>query len=214
MDRALDIDPQGPDLFLQRSRVYTQRAVYKARYGIDPLADLDAAEKALGAALSEAEMRPLRGNLRYHRGMWLNRMGQDGRPFLVAAEADLTPAGDTEAYLRRGRVRAALGKLDAAENDYAIALDKRPRDGWGWVRRAEARVAAGDLAGAERYLDEAIRVDRQRSDAYEVRGHVRFARGQFGNALADYEEAIARNPALVPMLAERMNQARAALKRN
>jgi tetratricopeptide (TPR) repeat protein len=212
MDRALEIDPQGMDLYLQRSRVYTQRAVYKARYGIDPLADLDAAEKALEAALSDTELRPLRGNLRYHRGMWLNRTGQDGRPFLVAAEADLTPAADTEAYMRRGRVRAALGKLDAADNDYAIALDKRPRDGWGWVRRGEARLAGGDLGGAERYLDEAVRVDPQRADAYEIRGHVRFARGEFGRALSDYEDAIARNPALVPMLAERMNQARSALK--
>jgi len=212
LDRAVAIDMQSMDLQVQRARVLTQRAVYKSKYGLDPLPDIDAAEKILADSVSEAELRPLRGNLRYHRGMWLNRLGGNGRPYLEMAEADLTPAADTDSYLRRGRVRTALGKLAEADNDFAIALDKRPRDGWGWVRRAEGRLAAGDLQTAERYLDEAIKFDNLRADAHEVRGHVRFARGDFANALSDYAEAVARNPALIPMLTERMNQTRAALK--
>ena len=207
-DKALAVDPQSREAHLQRNRVFTQRAVYKSRYGIDPLPDLHAAEAALSQALDEAEQRPIRGNIRYHRGSWLNRIGKDGRPDLLAAEADLTPAGDTESYLRRGRVRAALGKLGEADQDYAIALDKEPRSGWGWTRRAEGRLMAGDLETAERYGDEAIRADGDRADSFEVRGHVRFARGNMTAALGDYQEAIKRNPAMAPLLAERMQQAR------
>jgi tetratricopeptide (TPR) repeat protein len=190
--------------------VFTQRAVYKARHGIDPLSDCDAAEEALTRALSEAELRPLRGNIRYHRGVWLNRIGKNGRPDLLAAEADLTPAADWETYLKRGRVRAALGKLDEAEQDYAIALDEQPRDAWGWTRRAEARLMAGDLENSERFVDEAIKVDTDRADSFEVRGHIRFAKGNLSGALRDYHEAISRNPALAPQLAARMEQARLA----
>jgi serine/threonine protein kinase len=209
-DKALEIEADNREALLQRSRVFTQRAVYKARHGIDPLSDCDAAEEALTRALSEAELRPLRGNIRYHRGVWLNRIGKNGRPDLLAAEADLTPAADWETYLKRGRVRAALGKLDEAEQDYAIALDEQPRDAWGWTRRAEARLMAGDLENSERFVDEAIKVDTDRADSFEVRGHIRFAKGNLSGALRDYHEAISRNPALAPQLAARMEQARLA----
>jgi tetratricopeptide (TPR) repeat protein len=105
-------------------------------------------------------------------------------------------------------VRTALGKFAEADRDFAIALDMDPKSGWGWTRRGEARLAAGDLEGAQRYLDRSARVDRQRADTYEIRGHVHFARGEFAAALSDYQQAIARNAALAPRLVERMDKAR------
>jgi tetratricopeptide (TPR) repeat protein len=209
-DRAITLDPQATLAWQQRSRVLTQRAIYKSRYGIDPLPDLDAAEADLEPTMTIAERRPLLGNMRYLRGRWLERQGQrdGGRRLLEEAEAYLTPAGDVESFLRRGRVRAALSKFDEADRDFAIALDMDPRSGWGWTRRGEARLMAGDLEGAQRYLDQAARVDLQRADTYEIRGHVHFARGDMAAALSDYQQAIARNAALAPVLAERIEKAR------
>ena len=160
-DKALEIEADSREALLQRSRVFTQRAVYKARHGIDPLSDCDAAEASLTRALSEAELRPLRGNIRYHRGVWLNRNGKNGRPDLLAAEADLTPAADWESYLKRGRVRAALGKLDEAEQDYAIALDAAARRRLG-LDPAGRGPPAGRRPGQRRALHRRGHPRRQR----------------------------------------------------
>jgi tetratricopeptide (TPR) repeat protein len=212
-DRAIALDAQSTLAWQQRSRVLTQRAVYKSRYGIDPLPDLEAAEADLEPTMTAVERRPLLGNLRFLRALWLQRQGGNGRHLLEEAEAYLTPAADLEIFLRRGRVRAALGKFDEADRDFAIALDMDPKSGWGWTRRGEARLMAGDLEGARRYLDQSARVDLQRADTYEIRGHVHFARGDFAAALSDYQQAITRNAALAPVLAERMDKARTSAGR-
>jgi len=209
---AISADPRSREAYVQRARVLTQRAVYQASYGVDPLADLAAAEADLESVLSEAELRPLRGNLRYHRGIWLEQQRQDGTPFLEAAEADLTPAVDAETFMRRGRVRAALGKYDLADKDFAKALDLAPKNGWAWTRRGEARMATGDLAAAETYLDRAVAVDPLRADTFESRGHVRFARGNLRGAEEDYRRAIERNPALGPVLSARLREIERALR--
>jgi hypothetical protein len=52
-------------------------------------------------------------------------------------------------------------------------------------------------------------VDAQRADAWEERGHTRFARGAWAEAVSDYHQAIALNPALAPLLAERLREAEA-----
>jgi tetratricopeptide (TPR) repeat protein/predicted Ser/Thr protein kinase len=208
--RAIAVDPQSSEAWLQLSRVKTQRGVYKARYGLDPLEEFASAEADLNQAnLAPLESRRWRGNLRFQRGMHLLRTGAvgDGRKDLEEAEASYSPAGDPDAQMRRGWTRAALGKFELADRDFAMALDTKPRHAWAWTRRGEARLQAGDLDGAHRYLSESIRIDPTRADSWEQRGHVRFARRAFADALSDYKQAILLNPAIAPLLAEKLREA-------
>ncbi len=207
---AITADPQSSQAWLQLSRVKTQRGVYQSRYGLDPLEELAAAEADLiQANLPSLEFRRWRGNLRFHRGAYLARIGNqtDAHKDFTQAEADFSPAADPDAFMRRGWVRAALGKFDLADQDFAIALDAKPRNAWAWTRRGEARLQAGDLDAAHRFLSDSIRIDPTRADSWEQRGHVRFARGALADAVTDFKQAILLNPAIAPLLADRLREA-------
>jgi tetratricopeptide (TPR) repeat protein/predicted Ser/Thr protein kinase len=207
--RAIEVDPRSTAAHYQRARIRTQRAVYKGKYGIDPLSDCDAAEDDLSRAGDDPRVRAWHGNLQYHRSLWLKKTGKDPTGYLETAELDLTPARDAETLARRGRVRAALGKFDGAERDFIRALALQPTSAWTWSRRGEARREAGDLAAARAHLDKAISLDEVRADPLEQRGHVHFAAKNWPAALADYRRAVELNPALGPLLAEKMREAAA-----
>jgi serine/threonine protein kinase len=208
--RAVALDPDSGEAWLQLSRVKTQRGVYKSKYGLDPLEEFAAAEVDLDRAnLPPFETRRWRGNLRFQRGLYLQRVGnrEGARKDMEEAEGHFSPAADADTHMRRGWARANLGKFDLAEQDFAIALDAKPKNAWAWTRRGEARLLAGDLSAAHRHLSESIRIDPTRADSWEQRGHVRFARGALADAVADYYQAIALNPALAPLLDERLREA-------
>jgi tetratricopeptide (TPR) repeat protein/predicted Ser/Thr protein kinase len=208
--RATAVDPQSSESWLQLSRVKTQRGVYKGKYGLDPLEEFAAAEADLiQAHLPQLEYQRWRGNLRFHRGVHLARTGNqaDARKDFEQAEKDLSPAADPDAHMRRGWVRAALRKFDLADQDFAIALAAKPRHSWALTRRGEARLQAGDLDAAHRYLSESIRIDPTRADSWEQRGHVQFGRGALADAVSDYKQAITLNPAIAPLLADRLREA-------
>ena len=211
--RAIAVDPESRDAWLQLSRVHTQRGVYQSKYGLDATAELMRAEEALVQAnLPPDATRRWRANLLYQRGVFLTRTGRgaDARRDFEEAEAGFSPAADADALIRRGRARAALGKFELADQDFAVALQSKPGHAWAWTLRGTARLQAGDLTAAEKYLSEAIRTDSIRADAWEQRGHVRFARRAFDRALGDYRQAIALNPAMGPLIADRVREAELA----
>jgi tetratricopeptide (TPR) repeat protein/predicted Ser/Thr protein kinase len=214
--RAIAVDAEASAAWLQLSRVHTQRGVYQSKYGLDALAEFTRAEQALVQAnLPPGETRRWRANLLYQRGVFLARSGHapEARRDFQEAEAGFSPVGDADAQMRRGRARAALGKFDLADQDFAIALESKPDHAWAWSLRGTARLQAGDLAAAEKYLSRAIAIDSVRADAWEQRGHVRFARGAFAQALADYKRAVGLNPAMGPLIAERVREAELAARR-
>jgi tetratricopeptide (TPR) repeat protein len=207
LTRALEIEPGSLDLRYRRGKVRTQRAVYKVRNGVDPLDDCAAAEADLGKAEGLPIARTWLGNVRFHRGVWRQKSGGDGTPDFEAAERDLTPAGDSDRLMRRGRVRAYLKRYEEAEQDFKESVRLGSTSVWGWTWRGNARMAAGDLAGAESYLSKAIEVDREFSEAWEQRGHARFQKGDFPGAAADFREAIRLNPSVEPLVASRLQEA-------
>jgi tetratricopeptide (TPR) repeat protein len=177
------------------------------RNGVDPLGDCEAAEADLIPAAGLPIARTWLGNVRFHRGVWRQRSGGDGTADFEAAERDLTPAGDPDRLMRRGRVRAYLKRYEEAEQDFAESVRLGSTSVWGWTWRGNARLAAGDLAGAEASLSQAIAVDRDFSEAWEQRGHARFQKGDFKGAAADFREAIRLNPSVEPLLAPRLQEA-------
>ncbi len=200
LDRAIALDPGNTRAYFERGYARSGLAYYKLKYGLDPLADCDAAERDFDRAIGHPEAREYRGNSRFHRGVWLGRQGRDGRPHLEAAERDLSPAETVNALMRRGRVRAHLGKRAEAEQDFAEAVKRAPEAYLAWSWRAMAELEAGSWEKAEAHATRAIALRPDYPDPREIRGHARFRRGDFSGAAADYEEALRLNPALEPSL--------------
>lgn len=207
LTRALAVEPESKDLSYRRGRVRTQRAVYKVRNGVDPLSDCAAAEADLLKAEGLPAARTWLGNVRFHRGVWRQKTGADAAPDFEAAEKDLTPADDADRLMRRGRARAYLKRFDEAEQDFAASERLGSTSVWGWTWRGNARMAAGDLAGAEACFTKAIGIDRDFSEAWEQRGHGRFAKGDYPGAAADFREAIRLNPSVEPLVGPRLQEA-------
>ena len=202
LDRALELQPGSKEALFRRGRVLVQRAVYKIKNGVDPIADLAAAE----ADLVRSGDRTWLGNARFHRGSWRLRTGGDPRADFEAAEKDLTPAEGADSLMRRGRVRAYLGRFEEAESDFADSLRLNPLSVWAWTWRGNARIAAG--RPDETPFTEAIRVNPDFAEAWEQRGHVRFGKKDFAGAAKDLEEAIRLNPSLEPTLGAKLLEAR------
>ncbi len=208
LGQVLALDPTSWRAFYLRGRVRAQRAAYKVRHGIDPLAECDGAEADLGRVLQEIpRARNWRGNVRFQRGLWRQRQGLDARGDFESAEADLTPPGDADALMRRGRVRAHLGRFEAAEEDFAASLRAVPASPWAWTWRGLARVMAGDLAGAESHFTQAIAVSPEHAEAWEERGRLRLRRGARADAKADLERAVALDPSLAAAASEALQRA-------
>ena len=207
LTRALEIEPRSKPLYFLRGKVRTQRAVYKVRNGVDPLSDCAGAEEDLLKAEGVPLARNWLGNVRFHRGVWLQNSGGDGTADFEASDRILTPANDADLLMRRGRTRAYLKRYDEAEKDFAEAERQGSMSVWGWTWRGNARMAAGDLEGAERFLSKAIEVNKEFSEAWEQRGQERFQRKDYAGAAADFREAIRLNPSVEPLLAPRLQEA-------
>jgi serine/threonine protein kinase len=207
LSRALRLQPDSKDLLFRRGKVRTQRAVYKVKYGLDPLSDCAGAEADLEASIDWPGARSWLGNVRFHRGVWRLKSGGDPGPDFEAAERDLTPADDADRLMRRARVRAYQKRFDLAEQDFAESLRRSPRNVWAWTWRGNARLMAGDAAGAEAHLTRAIEVERDFTEAWEQRGHARFEVGDFAGAASDLQEAIRLNPSVEPLVSARLQEA-------
>jgi tetratricopeptide (TPR) repeat protein len=207
LTRALAVEPESKPLFYLRGKVRTQRAVYKVRNGVDPLSDCAGAEEDLLKAQGLPIARNWLGNVRFHRGVWRQNSGGDGTADFEAADRVLTPADDPDLLMRRGRTRAYLKRYADAEADFAEAERQGSMSVWGWTWRGNARMAAGDLEGAERFLSKAIEVNKEFSEAWEQRGHERFQRGDYQGAAADFREAIRLNPSVEPLVSARLQEA-------
>lgn len=103
-----------------------------------------------------------------------------------SATADLLFRRAAQA-IEAGAPRLALDLLD-----HVVTLEP----GWpqALVGRAEARLALGDAAGAERDLEAAVRLDPRRFDALGAMGVLREQAGAPARALDAYRRAIALDP--------------------
>jgi tetratricopeptide (TPR) repeat protein len=202
--RALEHAPGAAEALFERGKLRVFAGSFKWRFGLDPVADLLGAEADLDRVLDRPGAQAWRGYARYFRAVHAADQGSDPRPLLEAAERDMTPARDAETLLRRARVRARLGKLGDAEQDFAEGLRLRPDHYVGWTWRGRAHLEAGDLAAAEGFLAHALAVEPRHAEAWETRASVRHARGNFTGAAADFKEAIRLNPSLEPLLREKL----------
>ncbi len=200
--RAIAIASDPTEAYFLRGRLRSQIVYRKLVYGIDPTPTADCAggEEDLTRGITFPLAANWRGSLRLSCVSWRVLRGEDVRTELAAAEADLTPPRDADAFMRRGHLRDFLGRYDEADRDFAESLRLRPGSVWALTWRGIARVHAADHGTAERYLSQAIEVDPNHAEAWQWRGESRLARGLRAEAIADLTRAIELNPALEPQL--------------
>ena len=90
-------------------------------------------------------------------------------------------------YFDRGNKVFENGDVDGAIADYGEAIRLKPNHVDTWYNRSEAWSEKGDL-------DAAIRLKPDNPPAWNNRGFVWGMKDEFEKALADYDEAIQREP--------------------
>lgn len=102
--------------------------------------------------------------------------------------------GSAEDYRNRGIARLALGRLDAAINDFGEALQRNPSDPSIYNNRGNAWHSKRQFNKAIEDFDFAILLDAGFAHAYNNRGNAYRAMGNFEKAIDDYNAAIQIDP--------------------
>ncbi len=79
-------------------------------------------------------------------------------------------------------------------NKYGASPLDLPENSVAFCKEAAARKSQGDLEGAIRNYDEAIRLNPCLAEAFRNRGNARFENGEVGGAILDYSEALLLDP--------------------
>lgn len=102
------------------------------------------------------------------------------------------------AYLQRGSLYRTLGRLPAAIEDYStIAEEVSPLQRDALINRGITRKFAGDFQGAFADLTQVLDSSFDQAEVYKHRGNLYLLFGFTNLAIADYTEAIAREPDFV-----------------
>jgi tetratricopeptide (TPR) repeat protein len=190
-DRAIQLDPDRPQFYVERGRTYLEQARSYVVIGRTQLtmalADLDKAV-AMNPALAAAH---------YTRGLvHLERRDPDKAitdlSTAVALNSRFAPA-----YGMRGRAFAQKGDHDRAVADYSKALELDPRQAETWYRRGASWKGKGVYDEALADLNEAIRLAPTAADAYAERADVRLHNNNLALAVEDATKAIELQPRLV-----------------
>jgi tetratricopeptide (TPR) repeat protein len=99
------------------------------------------------------------------------------------------------AYINRALAHTALGKHEKAIADYTEVVRIAPKYASAYDGRASARYALNDHTGAIADYTEVIRLvpHLDDSDVFYNRGRVYYDKGEFDNAIADFDTALQLN---------------------
>jgi Flp pilus assembly protein TadD len=180
-ERALVAVRAAPD------SAVAQLALARAQLALD---DGVGAGGALQRA-AEAGVKP--GQLAHLRAHALLLQGEEEKAIAEGAKAD--PQYRSYGLRIRARALAALEKLPEAFATMSEAVRVAPRDADVWTDTGRLKLAAGDVLGAIRASEQAIKLDAGNRDALVLRGEM--VRGQFGlvAALPWFEAALQRDSA-------------------
>ena len=91
-------------------------------------------------------------------------------------------------------LHARAGKLDQAISEYEGLIKQSPKYTRGYSRLAELLLARGDVAGASKRIDEALKLNKQDTDALLVRGRINTLNGRYRDAVTDLEQVLKQEP--------------------
>lgn len=124
---------------------------------------------------------------------------------LVAAHGDWPTI-----HCHEGETLLWIGRYEEAIACFERALSLFERTRWGWIGLMASRLMAGDLDGAERANEHAMRDPPPGRTLFVYRGELHLARGRLDLAEADLERARVMNPERLacPLLLARLAVAR------
>lgn len=96
-----------------------------------------------------------------------------------------------DALLHRGNLRMIQQKIPEAKADLERCLELRPDHVLARLRLASILMATNDLDGAKKELEMAESFDPNSSEVHSYRGEMHFAQGEFTEARAQFDRAIA-----------------------
>lgn len=137
-----------------------------------------------------------RGQARLARREWAAALSDYDQRAAIEAPTD------PKFWHNHGIARAMLEDHPAAQADFTRALELDADYVDARVSRALSRATTGDVAGAEADLDEALRRDPRRFDAWRQRGRLR-TRSNPRGAIADYSRALELRPDLADTWVDR-----------
>jgi tetratricopeptide (TPR) repeat protein len=183
LDQAIAVEPDNPDLYLDRARWKLSSSA-----GADGMGDLD---KALKLKPDYAEALVARGHLRLAAG----KVEQADDDFAAAFKAGLEQPDlelqIAEAYSKTRHFDRAVARYDAwiAQNPQSFDFDKA-LNGRCWARALWGR----ELDKALVDCDQALRRGSRLAGVYDSRGMVHLRRGEFALAVTDYTAALKLQP--------------------
>jgi tetratricopeptide (TPR) repeat protein len=103
-----------------------------------------------------------------------------------------------DAYNNRGALRHDVGDLRGALADFEAAIKINPRSAESFYLRGYARIDVKDYSGAVTDFDQAIKLAPNTAAlAYQGRGTAWMFVGKLDQAIADFGEALSRDPNIV-----------------
>ena len=119
--------------------------------------------------------------------------------------AQASPA--TKLLLMHGFKELTENQPNEAFEDFDATLDLQPGLSEGWHGRALARARLGDTAGAERDIEEVMRLEPRQFAALEDLSHMAESTGDWHGALAAWQQALEIDPK-APSGADRLKELR------
>ena len=133
---------------------------------------------------------------------------EEEKPGLFVAELikeTRSPGSTVEDVFKRTRMDVLRGSHGKQAPWYSSTLEEEvvaiytrgqiyAKDAEALNNRCWARAITGDLSGAQKDCNEALRLRPRYADAYDSRGLVHLKRGSFKEAVIDYDTALGTNP--------------------
>lgn len=181
---ALNMAPRNPLILLNRASLYLElEQADKARIDYSLVLDvqpdnLEALEMRAYIYTEQKDFKAARAD--YNHLLELSPRHFNGRLGLAMLEQ------------KEGRLKEALAILDGMVNEKGegTSLQTAHQHAVAYVARAGVQQDLGNFPMALMDLDEAIRLDKSRSEAYLMRGQIYLAQGKKSQAKENLEEAV------------------------
>ncbi|MGE3172328.1 MAG: tetratricopeptide repeat protein [Planctomycetota bacterium] len=175
VDRALERYPSDPRLHLMRGQLLLERAAGDARELPAATAALQQARLLLGGDLRRQDhLAQVRADVAIGLG-WcaLLQAATRQRPDWQPVEReflDLTERWPdrSDPWVALGILRAQTGRVPAAEQAFRRAIELDPGNGRAHLNMAQLLLQNGDVAGARRHLEEALRISPEDAVARQL----------------------------------------------
>ena len=134
------------------------------------------------------------GQLRLGLAATEKRTGEEYEKAVAAFDKalELGNLGQHEAlaYNMRGTFRYLMGDSDESLADLSKAIELRPDDSQGYIKRASMHLESNEKDQAVKDFEMAMEQNKQDPDIYYHRAQLHFILGEYADAARDYQESI------------------------